>query len=466
MVFVRTRWGALALAGSLAMAAVTAAPSAAAGYRPMSTDFNGDGYNDLVISSFEATVSKQRSAGHVTVLYGSSGGVSTTKRQNLNQDSPGVPGGAEPFDCFGNATAAGDFNGDGYADMAVASYQEATSAGENAGSVTVFFGSTAGLAHPISFTEPGGGGRYRYFGQGLGATDINGDGHAELLITSGSGATYIAAFGAAPAVPSFTAFATLWEPHYVPYDATGGDVNGDGYGDVVVRNAGGSISLYKGGPAAIGGRGTEIPVGGVASVGDVVIGDVNGDGRGDVVVGRPDVAKGGTITVFYGTTTGLTEGTSFTQDTPGVPGGDESGDGFGEALAVGDVDGDGYADVAIGAKTEDVGGVPDAGSVTLLRGGAQGLTATGAQSWHQNSAGVPGSNENYDEFGADVTLIDHNRDGKADLTVGTNEENDTGAATLLKGSATGISTSGAKWIDPAAVGAPSGFSDFGDVLLK
>jgi hypothetical protein len=56
----------------------------------------------------------------------------------------GVPGAAEEYDSFGNATAAGDFNGDGYADLAVASYQETTNAGQNAGSVTVFFGRPLG----------------------------------------------------------------------------------------------------------------------------------------------------------------------------------------------------------------------------------------------------------------------------------------------------------------------------------
>lgn len=160
----RVRWGAgvsaLALTGSLGVAPpVGAVPSASvqsasAAYRPLSSDFNGDGYKDLVIGYPGATVNGHNGAGHVTVLYGSYGGVSTTKRQNFNQDSSGVPGGAEAYDSFGNATAAGDFNGDGYADLAVASYQESTSAGHLAGSVTVFFGSGAGLAHPVAFLEP------------------------------------------------------------------------------------------------------------------------------------------------------------------------------------------------------------------------------------------------------------------------------------------------------------------------
>ena len=107
----------------------------------------------------------------------------------------------------------------------------------------------------MTFLEPGGGTDWRYFGQALGSTDINNDGYTELLIVGGS-ATYVAAFGATPAAPSISSFAALWEPSFVPYKAVGGDVTGDGYGDVVVRNAGGTISLYQGGPSAIGGRGT------------------------------------------------------------------------------------------------------------------------------------------------------------------------------------------------------------------
>ena len=102
----------------------------------------------------------------------------------------------------------------------------------------MFFGGAAGPAQPVTFLEPDGGADWRYFGQALGATDINNDGHTELHIASGSGATYIAAFGATPAAPSFSSFAAPREPSFVPYNAVGGDVTGDGYGDVVVVRTG------------------------------------------------------------------------------------------------------------------------------------------------------------------------------------------------------------------------------------
>ena len=74
----------------------------------------------------------------------------------------------------------------------------------------------------------------------------------------------------------------------------------------------------------------------------------------------------------------------WTQNSAGVPGASEQGDGFGTDLCVGDVNGDGYADVAIGVAGEDIGVVADAGAVTVLRGSVKGMTSTGA--WSVNQA--------------------------------------------------------------------------------
>ncbi|MFJ9814767.1 hypothetical protein ACIRU3_05745 [Streptomyces sp. NPDC101151] len=168
---------------------------------------------------------------------------------------------------------------------------------------------------------------------------------------------------------------------------------------------------------------------------DVAIGDLNHDRYGDIVVGHSsdsydsDVelpTKGGALGVVYGGPSG-TSGTLkpvwINQDTSGVPGAGEHGDGMGSGLSIGDTDADGYADVATGLPGEDLAGVTDAGSVLVLRGSAKGLTGTGARTFHQNTTAVPGTAEKADRFARTTALLDANADRKAELVVGDPDEN-------------------------------------------
>ncbi len=89
----------------------------------------------------------------------------------------------------------------------------------------------------------------------------------------------------------------------------------------------------------------------------------------------------------------------------------------------------------------------------MLRGGASGLTGTGAQSFNQGTAGVPGANESSDLFGGAVHLADHNKDGRADLSVGAAGENsDDGAVWVLRGSTKGVTVTGAVNFGAGSVG--------------
>ena len=72
----------------------------------------------------------------------------------------------------------------------------------------------------------------------------------------------------------------------------------------------------------------------------------------------------------------------------GVPGSAEKNDGFGWSLSAGDTNGDGYADIAVGANSETIGSARPAGTVTVLRASASGLTGSGAQSFSQATAGA------------------------------------------------------------------------------
>ncbi|MEI5099364.1 FG-GAP repeat protein [Streptomyces sp. PmtG] len=147
---------------------------------------------------------------------------------------------------------------------------------------------------------------------------------------------------------------------------------------------------------------------------------------------------------------------------------------FGFDISAGDINADGYADVAVGVPGEDVKAgtknVEDAGSVVILKGAKGGLSGTGAQAFTQSAKGVPGASEKDDRFGTRVLLSDLNGDKKADLTVAAPWEDGTvlnsGAAWVFKGSATGVTTSGATSFGPAALGAPEKGARLGERLAR
>ena len=102
------------ISGTKSTAATPARPS----------DFNGDGIADLVIGAPFEDVDAFGSAGAIHVLYGYSNGLRSLGDQYFTQASPGVPGDLQAVANFGDAIAAGDFNGDGFSDLAVGAPNE------------------------------------------------------------------------------------------------------------------------------------------------------------------------------------------------------------------------------------------------------------------------------------------------------------------------------------------------------
>jgi hypothetical protein len=155
-------------------------------------DINGDGYTDLATGTSTAAVTGHLAAGRVRVWYGSSSGLNVSRGVTvLSQDSAGIPGGPEHADHFGRSVALGDANGDRRADLAIGAPYEDIDANEDAGNVTVVMGGSAGLdlsrVSDIRQSTVGGGDANEprdLFGSALAFRDLNGDGRAELMVSS------------------------------------------------------------------------------------------------------------------------------------------------------------------------------------------------------------------------------------------------------------------------------------------
>lgn len=346
-------------------------------------DFDGDGHDDLAIGVPGEDLGSASDAGAAQVLIGTPDGLTSWGNQLWHQNSPNVTGAAQSGDRFGRALAAGDFDGDGRADLAVGLPGQAVGDSPGAGAVQVLYAGSEGLEaagnqiwHQDSPSVIGTPQTDGLFGSALAAADFDRDGRDNLAIGApGAGVNSVAGTGAVNVLDGMEGGLTAagsqrWHQDVVGVQGTAED--GDRFGTALAA------------------------------------GNFDGDGYPDLAIGVPredvqSIEDAGSVNVLYSGSGGLaaTADQSWHQDVEGVQGTAEDGDRFGSALSTADFGGDGRADLAIAVPREDLNadGVTDAGLVHVLRGSPDDITAAGDQVWHQNVEGVEGAAQDGDRYG-------------------------------------------------------------------
>jgi hypothetical protein len=411
-------------------------------------DVNGDGHADVVVGAHQAGDGGSRE-GVALVFLGSPQGLEPAPAWTAEADQGNAGLGW-------SVATAGDVNGDLFADVVV-SASRWDGAFPDEGLARVYLGSASGLA-PAPAWSAEGGQATAAFGQSVAlAGDVNGDGYSDVavgasLIDAGEdGEGRITVYHGGPtglqATPGRTLLGTPTPSRFAARVAAAGDVDGDGYSDLLVGTPlwdgafvdAGRVDLHLGGPdgpglasawSVEGDRdGAEL---GTAFAG---AGDVDGDGYSDVLVGAPrwadTLGDQGAAYLYAGSALGLaaTPAWTWTSDTAAAR--------LGTAVSTaGDVDGDGYSDVLVGAPGWS-DGTSTGGRALAFLGSRLGLSTSPAWILDGTAAG--------DELGAAVsTAGDVNADGFSDVLVGapfaSRGETNEGAALVFLGSLAGLAT--------------------------
>jgi len=426
-------------------------------------DVNGDGYADIIVGAYLYD-NGQTDEGRVFAWHGSASGLGATGTPaNADWTAESNQAGSQ-FGASASASTAGDINGDGYSDIIVGAdtYDNGQT---DEGEVFVWHGSASGLGatgtptNAVWFLES------NQVDAWLGisvstAGDVNGDGYADLLlgasrydsgeVDEGFAFLYLGAAGSASLSPNWVTESNQANAYYGTSVGTAGDVNGDGYADVLVgaypydngQTDEGRAFLYYGSATGLSTTANWTAEsnqnGGQLGTAVGTAGDVNGDGYADVILGAFTYDNGqtdeGVAFVWYGSATGLgANGTPANADWSA-----ESNQASAQfsisAGPAGDVNGDGFADVIVGAVYYD-NGQTNEGRAYVYHGSATGLNAS--PDW------MAEGNADNAEFGlSSGTAGDVNGDGYSDVIVGATYFNPGGGqAYAYYGSATGLSTS-------------------------
>jgi FG-GAP repeat/Putative metal-binding motif len=357
-------------------------------------DLNGDGYDDLVVGAY-GDVQSGIVSGSAYVYYGSATGINSASEDKL------APSDGEDDDNFGlSVSSAGDIDGDGYDDLVVGAPAQ-NEAGTNSGSAYVYYGSSTGIdgASEDKLAASDAVGDNMFGSTVSGAGDLNGDGYDDLVVSapgdddngsySGTGYVY---YGSAAGIDSasedkLTASDGAVSDYFGWSVSDAGDLDGDGYDDLVVGaerdstsgNMSGAAYVYYGSATGIDSALEVKLTASDAATYDIFgcsvsgAGDLDGDGYDDLVVGSywDDDAgsNSGSAYVYFSSAAGID---SASEDKLIASDG-ASDDSYGLSVSgAGDLDGDGYDDLVVGAFYDDDGS-SKSGSAYVYGGGCREL---------------------------------------------------------------------------------------------
>jgi hypothetical protein len=383
-------------------------------------DISGDGRPDVLVGA-ESFDNDQIDEGRAYLYLGTFSGLALNPVSVVESNQSGSGFGRR-------VSAAGDVNGDGFADVIVgAPYFDNGEVDE--GRAYLYLGSSTGLVPTPSWTTESDQAN-AILGFTAPAGDVNADGYSDLLVAAefydngqadeGRVYLFLGSRTGLVSTPAWSVESNQAGALMGSSISSAGDVNGDGYSDVVVgaqafdngEDGEGRAFVCLGGAAGLSTTAVWTAeanqVG--ASFGDRVAtaGDVNGDGYGDVIIGAERFDNGesdeGRASLYLGSASGLASTPAWTAEA------NQAAAQFASSLAnAGDVNGDGFSDVIVGAYLYD-NGQADEGRVFVYLGSATGPAIT--PSWTTES------NQEMAWYGSSVAGADVNADGFSDVLVG------------------------------------------------